>query len=137
MRRASLSVALLVLVGCASTAGLEASSIRLTSPSGETTWSDSIAVGSTQLASALWITGVASPSVGGLLRPAVTLKSREQDTLALQYRWTWFDQQGLEVGSSSQPWQALTMYGNQTLSVQGLAPNSSVEGFKLHVRFQE
>jgi uncharacterized protein YcfL len=83
------------------------------------------------------IASINQMDIGGLTKAAVTLQSMTSDTEALQYRWVWFDSHGFEVNSSSQSWQPLLVYGNQTTSVQGLAPNPSAKSFKLHLRYQE
>lgn len=125
------------LVGCASTAGIEAVSLDVTGPNGEKEYSSWIAVSNKELARDVVVIRVDRRDIGGFVKSAVSLTSRTSETLALQYRWVWFDSYHMEVSSSSQPWQPLMIYGGQTTSVQGVAPNPSVKDFKLHLRYQE
>jgi uncharacterized protein YcfL len=126
-----------LLVGCSGTAGIQARSVAITGPEGETTYSSYINADNSRLARRLAVVRLDRADIGGLVKAAVTLQSRTEDTEAIQYKWTWFDSKGFEVSSASQPWQPLLVYGMQTTAVQGLAPNPSVKDFKLHLRYQE
>jgi uncharacterized protein YcfL len=136
--RTFLCLALLVCsVGCSGTAGIQARSVAITGVEGETTYSSYINAENPRLARRLAIVRLDRADIGGLVKAAVTLQSRSEDTEAIQYKWTWFDSKGFEVNSSAQPWQPLLVYGMQTTSVQGLAPNPAAKDFKLHLRYQE
>jgi uncharacterized protein YcfL len=124
-------------VGCAATSGTEAGSVTLSGLNGETVYSTYVTANNSRLARRIAVTRMDKVDVGGLLKAAVTIQSRSDDTEALQYKWTWFDGKGFEVNSSAQPWQPVLVYGMQTTSIQGLAPNPSVKDFKLHLRYQE
>lgn len=141
MRRVALSFLFGLLslspTGCTSTAGIETVSLAVTGPKGEKDFSSWIAVSNRELAEELAIVRVDRRDIGGLVKSAVSVASRTPETLALQYRWVWFDSYGMEVASSSQSWQPLMVYGGQTTSVQGVSPNTGVKDFKLHVRYQE
>lgn len=137
MKRFALLALSMICVGCAPTSGLEAGSISLTGLNGETTYSSYVNTSNNRLARRVAVSRLDRTDVGGLLKAAVTIQSRSNDTEALQYKWTWFDAKGFEVNSSSQPWQPILVYGMQTTSIQGLAPNPSVKDFRLHLRFQE
>jgi uncharacterized protein YcfL len=133
MKKALATLVLLACAGCWGTSGTEA----ITGPSGENTYSTYINAANPRLARRIAVIRADQREVGGLLQGAVTLQSRTSDTEALQYRWVWFDSRGFEVNSSAQAWQPLLVYGKQTTSVQGLAPNPSAKEFKLHLRYQE
>jgi uncharacterized protein YcfL len=124
-------------VGCSGTAGTQARSVAITGPEGETTYSSYINADNSRLARRIAVVRLDRADIGGLVKAAVSLQSRTEDTEAIQYKWTWFDSKGFEVSSASQPWQPLLVYGMQATSVQGLAPNPSAKDFKLHIRYQE
>lgn len=124
-------------VACAATSGTEAGIATLSGLNGETTYSTYVHANNSRLARRIALTRMDRADVGGLLKAAVTIQSRSDDTEALEYKWTWFDSKGFEVNSSSQPWQPVLVYGMQTTSIQGLAPNPSAKDFKLHLRYQE
>ena len=127
----------LSITACAASSGIEAGAIGALGPNGETTYTTIVSVGNRGLARRIAVTKVDEQRIGDLLRTSVTLKSMTSQTEALQYRWTWFDAKGFEVNSSSQAWQPLLVYGQQTASVQGLAPNPAAKSFKLHLRYQD
>lgn len=127
----------ILVTGCSSTAGIETASLTVTGPNGEKEYSTWIAVSNHELARDVAVIRVDRRDIGGLIKSAVSMRSRTPETLALQYRWVWFDSYGMEVSSSSQPWQPIMVYGGQTTSVQGVAPNPSAKDFKLHLRYQE
>ena len=135
--RVVLAVAIVAAAGCSSTAGIEAVSRVVTGPNGETEYSTWIAVSNDELAQDVAVVRVDRRDIGGLIKSSVNLCSKTAETLALQYRWVWYDSYGMEVSSSSQPWQPLMVYGGQSTSVQGVAPNPSAKEFKLHLRYQE
>ena len=137
MRKVLIALCLISALGCAPTSGTEAGMVTLTGLNGETTYSTYVNANNGRLARRIAVTRMDRADVGGLLKAAVTIQSRSDDTEALQYKWTWFDSKGFEVNSSSQPWQPVLVYGMQTTSIQGLAPNPSVKEFKLHLRYQE
>jgi len=127
----------IVCPGGAPTSGTEAGTISMTGLNGETTYSSYVNANNSRLARRIAVVRLDRADIGGLLKAAVTIQSRSDDTEALQYKWTWFDAKGFEVNSSSQPWQPVLVYGMQTTSIQGLAPNPSAKDFRLHLRFQE
>ncbi len=128
---------LLIAGGCASTAGIETTSIEISGLQGEKTYSTYVKAAHPRMAERIAIINFNRQDIGGLVKAAVSLQSRTDDTEALQYRWVWFDGNGFEVNSSAQPWQPVLVYGHQTTSVQGLAPNPSVKDVRLHLRYQE
>ena len=125
------------IVGCATTTGIETTSVEIVGPQGEKTYSTYIKAANPTMAERIAVLNFIRQDIGGLVKASVTLQSRTSDTEALQYRWVWFDGHGFEVNSAAQPWQPLLVYGQQSTSVQGLAPNPSVKDVKLHVRYQE
>jgi uncharacterized protein YcfL len=137
MKKHWLAVLVLLSSGCFGTSGTEASAVAVTGPQGETSYSTFINASNPRLARRIAVTQVDQIDIGGLTKGAVTLQSRTSDTEALQYRWVWFDSRGFEVNSSAQAWQPLLVYGKQTASVQGLAPNPAAKSFKLHLRYQD
>lgn len=96
-----------------------------------------IDVGSSRLAGRIRVTEVKQTEVGGLLKPAISLKSMVSGTQNLQYKWSWFDASGFDVSSSQQHWSPLIVYGEQSKNIVGLAPNAGVKSFKFHIRDQQ
>lgn len=137
MKRALATLVVLLCSGCWGTSGTQTTALAMKGPNGELTYSTNVDGANPRLARHIIIAGINQMEVGGLTKAAVTLQSTVSDTEALQYRWVWFDSHGFEVNSSSQAWNPLLVYGNQTTSVQGVAPNPAAKSFKLHLRYQE
>jgi uncharacterized protein YcfL len=133
MKKTLATLVLFACAGCWGTSGTEA----ILGPNGESTFSTYVKASNPRLARRIAIIRADQRDIGGLMQGAVTLQSMTSDTEALQYRWVWFDSKGFEVNSSAQAWQPLLVYGKQTASIQGLAPNPSAKEYKLHLRYQE
>ena len=127
-------LSLLCAGGCSTTAGLEAS--------GKTTWSDEgarelskkVVFNSIALSSDVKVVDIKSERSGDLMRAQVTLASKDRDTVSLQYRFAWFDAGGMEINAASGSWKPLILYGKETRSVQGVAPDPRAKEFMLKLR---
>lgn len=124
---------LLLLSGCAATSGIEAT--------GKTTWNEEgarelskrLVVNNSRLARDIEVADITSSQVGDLMRAQVMLRSRESGTLQLQYKFDWYDQQGVEVVDNA-PWQPVILYGQETKTIHGLGPNPRAREFKLKLK---
>ncbi|MCC4798875.1 hypothetical protein BCT30_16480 [Enterovibrio norvegicus] len=67
-----------------------------------------------------------------LAQVMVTNKSSESQNL--QYRFNWYDEQGLEVDSGKSPWRQFIVYGNDTVTLQGVALNPNAKNFRVSLR---
>jgi len=124
------------LSGCAATSGITGSAVVVKGSEGyqqETR----VMVDNDSLARAIKITDLKSTFAGDLLRANVTLYSKRTDTLALQYKFRWYNSQGIEIDPESSPWQPIIIYGRETKSVQAVAPNPSAKEFKIEIRYRE
>jgi uncharacterized protein YcfL len=132
----SLAAALLAAVaiaGCASTSGFEAT--------GKTTWNDEgarelakdVIINSRSLAGDIQIMDLQSNRAGDLMRAQVSLRSKDRDTVKAQYRFEWFDLEGMEINANS-AWKPLMLYGRETATVKGVAPDTRAKTFKLKIR---
>ena len=71
---------------------------------------------------------------GDLLQGSVVLVSQKSTDIRLQYKFTWFDIDGISLDDESNSWQALTLHGKAHKQVQGLAPNPQAVSFEIYVR---
>lgn len=126
-------LAALAISGCASTAGIEAT--------GKTTWNEEgarelakdVIINSRSLSGDLQIVDMQSDRSGDLMRAQVSLRSKDRDTVKAQYRFEWFDLQGMEINANS-AWKPLMLYGRETATVRGVAPDTRAKTFKLKIR---
>jgi len=86
------------------------------------------------LASNLKIADTKTGFVGNLLKVQVEIKNDSDDALNFQYKFKWLDKSGFEVAIDGRPWQPLTITPYESKIVQGIAPNSSVNSFKVLVQ---
>ncbi len=112
--------------GC-STAGVVA---------GDSTYADSpyILADDSTLASQVQVASVDHEMIGGLMRALVTLKSNRNRTLWIQYRFSWYDANGVELDPGSTPYRDLQLQGRDAVSVTSMAPNEQAREFKIRIR---
>ncbi len=116
--------------GCG-TAGMTGSlSVR---PNGQT--ESRIKIDNPFLASKLKFNDLRSTFSDDLLVAHVAVTSTHNSALEVQYKFRWYDSQGLEVGPDASPWQPLTLYGGESKGLQAVAPNPSVKEFKIEIRY--
>ena len=72
----------------------------------------------------------------GLMRAYVTLRSNRYRTLNLQYRFSWYDELGVEIDAQAQPYRKIRLQGKDAVSVQSVAPNPRATEFKVRLRRQ-
>ena len=122
------------LVGCSTTAGVEAT--------GKTTWDEqgarslekNVVFNNSGLKGDIQIVDIKSAMAGDVMRAQATLRSKDRDTLPFQYRFEWYDGGGLEINSAAGSWKPLTLYGRESKTVQGVAPDPRAKEFKLKIR---
>ena len=86
------------------------------------------------LASNLKIADTKTGFAGNLLKVQVEIKNDSGSALSFQYKFKWLDKSGFEVGIDGRPWQPLSITAYESKMVQGVAPNSSVNSFKVLVQ---
>ena len=136
MIRCAVAVACLAgMTGCMlikKTSGTEVIGV-LTEP-GQEGMSRAIIVNNAKLGRALQVVDIRHDFVGEFLRPSVILASKYAATLQFQYKFSWYDETGLEVHPNTDAWTPVVLHGNQTMTVQAVAPHPSVKSFKLNIR---
>ncbi len=125
-----------LLSGCAATSGISGS-VKVVKGQEGCAQESKIIVNNDSLARAIKITDLKSTFAGDLLKANAMVYSKRTDTLALQYKFRWYDSQGIEVEPESSPWQPVIIYGRETKSAQAVAPNPSVKEFKIEIRYRE
>lgn len=123
-----------VLSGCATTAGIEGSAATTWGPDGERQTSKFVVINNEKLAKGIQIVDMKSGFAGDLMKANVTLVSKNTDTLSFQYKFAWFDLQGMEINPDAGAWKPLILYGNETKTIQGVAPNPTAREYKIKIR---
>jgi uncharacterized protein YcfL len=125
-----LLVAVVLLAGCATTSGIEATG----KPMGDPKFAKHLVIHNEALAGKVIITDMLSRFTGGLLQVNVVLTNLTSTDKDLQYRFSWFDADNFEVEQGSRAWAPITLHGNASASLQAVAPNASVKSYKVNVR---
>ena len=88
----------------------------------------------TILATRLKLSDIKTRKVNGLLQVSADLHNHYDIDLDFQYKFKFFDKDGFEVSTDGRPWTPVVITGNETISVQAVAPNPSAETFKIYTR---
>ncbi len=127
--------ALMLFPGCRSTtSGIEGSSTVMRDADGGYQYSEYVVVNNPKVARGLQIVDLDQQFVGDILRAQVTLASKYSKTQNFRYRFSWFDETGVELDAGARHWLPLIMYGNETKTLQGVAPNPAARQFKINIR---
>jgi uncharacterized protein YcfL len=127
-------IAALFTGGCSSTAGVEATGKKTWNQEGAPELSKRIVINNRSLASDIEIIDMKSTLAGDLMKVQVAMRSRDRDIVQIQYKFDWFDAEGMEIGANQGAWKPFLIYGRETRTIQGVAPDPRAREFKLKVR---
>ena len=127
-------IASLGLVGCSTTAGVETTGKTSWDEQGARSLEKKVVFNNSGLAGDFQIVDVKSAMAGDIMRAQATLRSKDKDTLPFQYRFEWYDAGGLEINSGAGSWKPLILYGRESKTLQGVAPDPRAKEFKLKIR---
>lgn len=94
----------------------------------------SVVIGNPNLASRLSIEQANVSVVNGLLKAGVPVTSQIDSDLNLQYRFYWYDAQGLEVSGSDSPWRQIVLHGKDTMTLQAVARSPQATQYRIYIR---
>lgn len=116
------------LAGCSSsnTAGL-----RIDSASQQVLYSDSA------LDETLSIKNIDTQENNGNTRGLVKIINNSQDTQNLQYRFYWYDDQGLEVNAKQGAWRQFILRGYESMTLSEVSVNPNATDFRIQIRPQD
>ncbi|EGA71855.1 hypothetical protein VISI1226_19052 [Vibrio sinaloensis DSM 21326] len=118
------AIAALVLAGCAdNTAGLRIDGA-----------SQTVLFGDNVLAGRLTIEDIATTEVDGRARGVVRLSSQYQGDQAIQYRFYWYDDNGLEVNTKQGPWRQAIVRGMESFAISEVSINPNGTQFRVQIR---
>ncbi|MGF1867199.1 YcfL family protein [Enterovibrio norvegicus] len=116
--------AAMVLSGCAqNTSGISIDSSN-----------QNVVLGNEVLGKSLEFGNAKTSEVNERLLAQVMVTNKSSESQNLQYRFNWYDEQGLEVDSGKSPWRQFIVYGNDTVTLQGMALNPNAKNFRVSLR---
>ncbi len=114
----------LILAGCSkNTAG-----IRVDGQSQNVMFGDSV------LGGRLLVDDMATIEVDGHARGVVTLSSQYKGDQNIQYRFYWYDDNGLEVNSKQAAWKQQIVRGFESISISEVSVNPNGKQFRVQIR---
>lgn len=117
-------LAALALLGCAAnTAGLRVDGAT-----------QRVLIGDNVLAGRLHIEDISSSMVNGHTRGVVRLLSNYRGDQNLQYRFYWYDAQGLEVNTQPGAWKQFVIHGEETVSLSEVSVKPDGTQFRVQIR---
>jgi uncharacterized protein YcfL len=134
---ALLIVGMVVISGCSPTSGAEGRAKVGWTDDGAPMLNTKVVYNSSTLSRKVAIDEMTSSKVGDMLLAQVTLRSKAGETLSFQYKFEWFDLNGLALNAASATWKPLIIYGKESKTIQGLAPDPRGRDYKLLLRDAE
>lgn len=64
----------------------------------------------------------------------VRVTNKDTDTKNLQYRFNWYNEQGLEVDNGRSPWRQFVINGGDSVTLQGVALDPNATDFRVSIR---
>jgi uncharacterized protein YcfL len=116
------------------TSGTEVVGVMVAGPDGQEEMSRAVIVNNAKLGRQIQVVDVRHEYAGDILKASLTLTSKYAGTLKFQYKFAWFNDAGVEVRQDTDAWTPVVLYGNETRTVQGLAPSPDVKAFKVNIR---
>jgi uncharacterized protein YcfL len=120
-------LSLAVLAGCTS------GTVGSAEPT-DTGYEANINYNSLVLATRVKVSNIITRKQNDLLQVSVDLHNHWDLSLDFQYKFKFYDKDGFEVSTDGRPWTPIVLTGNETASVQALAPNPSAVTFKIYVQ---
>ena len=131
---ALLIVGTALLSGCAATTGAQARAKVGWTDDGAPVLNTKVVYNSSSLSREVAIDEMTSSKAGDMLLAQVTLHSKAGETINLQYKFEWFDLNGIALNASAATWKPLLIYGKESKTIQGLAPDPRGRDYKLLLR---
>lgn len=78
-----------------------------------------------------YIASVNESMAGNLLRIQVELVNSSSAYRSINYKFVWFDDNGMELASPSTPWLVVTLEGGEKKNISSIAPNPKAKDFTL------
>ncbi len=84
-----------------------------------------------------YVASVNQAYVGGLLKIQARLVNSTAATRKIRYKFSWFDENAMEINSTTSNWQVLELEGGEARNISAVATNKSVKDFSLKLLPEE
>ncbi|MGL6257878.1 YcfL family protein [Vibrio sp. WXL210] len=124
MKKMIVACLLVILTGCSTpTAGLRIDSKQ-----------QNVIFGDNVLGQRLQVNDIIATEVDGRVRGVVTLESFYRGDQHIQYRFYWYDDQGLEVNTKLGPWKQMVVRGEEIVTISEVSVNPNGREFRVQIR---
>ncbi|MDN2481515.1 YcfL family protein [Vibrio agarivorans] len=124
MKKVWVALMLVILAGCTTpTAGLRIDSKQ-----------QNVIFGDNVLGQRLQVNDIITTEVDGRTRGVVTLESFYKGDQNIQYRFYWYDDQGLEVNTKLAPWKQMVVRGEEIVTISEVTVNPNGRQFRVQIR---
>lgn len=116
---------LLSIVGCSSskTAGIKIEGQNQT-----------VLYGDEKMGNKFSIDDISTVDTNGHPRAVVKLSNKTSVDQTIQYRFYWYDEQGLEVNTKQAPWRRAILRGDETITLSEVSVNPNGKDFRVQLR---
>lgn len=76
----------------------------------------------------------AAETAVGLARVEATLSSISRGRISIQYRFAWFDANGMEIQAGTGGWNTISLAARETATISGVARSQDAVEFRILVR---
>lgn len=118
---------IVILAGCSNnTAGLRVDSS-----------SQKVLYGDSALDDRLAINDISTQDMNGNTRGVVQVESKYASDQQLQYRFYWYDDNGIEVNAKQGAWRQFLLRGYESISLSEVSVNPNAKEFRIQIRPQD
>lgn len=123
------------VTGCRyGSSGIQANAAAVQTPEGGVSASKYVLINNTKLASGIQVVDIRQAFANDILQAQVSVVSKSSRTQTFQYKFQWYNAQGIEVEAERYPWTPVTLYGFDSKSLSAVAPNPTVREFRINIR---
>ena len=83
------------------------------------------------LASKAFVAQINKADAGGLLKIQAKIVNNTNSYCMVNYKFTWFDKDGMEFDSTTSKWQNIVLEGREAKFISAVAPSENVADFSL------
>lgn len=81
-----------------------------------------------------YVTDVAGVSLDGIKKVQLKVYNKSNRSLNLEYRFMWFDQNGMEVSTDTDAWHPITIDGKLSRAISSSSKTISAYSFEVYIR---
>ncbi|MBQ7177457.1 MAG: YcfL family protein [Victivallales bacterium] len=70
----------------------------------------------------------------GFLEASVCVRNRKKKDYPIQYKFFWFDADGMEIQPGARPWEQTTLHGGEAVTLSATAPEKGGSKFIIRLR---